>query len=499
MAYTPVHSHAFDSSAVFSFPAENDGFARSAAAAAPHVVSSENSSQTFPPGDGTDPHKDYADVDLREVNPAYWTAIHGAGAGTTAPPPHHQRGWSDSTIAARGAEFDDLDTTTAAASSKFSAAATAPKTQKHRRGSGTPPMTESWTLEAAVGATLGVLARFNGRALPDWPYDITLNALLVTVATAGVGVALGQLKWVRFRERRAPPADMERFDEASRGTWGAVKLLGTGRGGYLGAVVAIAALGLSPFAQQVVTYQTRTVETPEGASVNRALNYTDALPRNTSSSMHAFLLHPASYPSCPSNRPSTTGGRRVRVPDGELHETLGRVRVDAPYCASSPPDCGWPRRGLLPDASRAGPPRTRLVFMGSDAAPVRLRPERSIPGFEAGSSTPPSSIGLVRRPGRVHVHVRWPRDAVRARDARVVRDAVRAAAFNRPVSSSAVVVVVNLTYAGAVPCPGRARAAQSLRPRPLGLRRRCLPGCCRPRPREALEEQRVGGAVSWAG
>ena len=54
--------------------------------------------------------------------------------------------------------------------------------------------------------------------------------------------------------------------------------------GSLGATIAIVALALGPFAQQVVTYQTRTVSIPEGASVNSALNYTGALPGNTSPS-----------------------------------------------------------------------------------------------------------------------------------------------------------------------------------------------------------------------
>ena len=54
--------------------------------------------------------------------------------------------------------------------------------------------------------------------------------------------------------------------------------------GSFGAIIAIVALALGPFAQQVVTYQTRTVSSLEGASVNRALNYTGALPGNTSPS-----------------------------------------------------------------------------------------------------------------------------------------------------------------------------------------------------------------------
>lgn len=54
--------------------------------------------------------------------------------------------------------------------------------------------------------------------------------------------------------------------------------------GSFGATVAVVALALGPFAQQVVTYESRSVESPQGASINRALNYTGALPGKTSSS-----------------------------------------------------------------------------------------------------------------------------------------------------------------------------------------------------------------------
>ncbi len=90
----------------------------------------------------------------------------------------------------------------------------------------------------AVGSMMGILAKFNGHALPEWPYYITLNALiaiLAAVTTAAMNISLqnsmSQLKWVRFKESRTRLSDMEAFDEASRGTWGAIKLLFTLRGG----------------------------------------------------------------------------------------------------------------------------------------------------------------------------------------------------------------------------------------------------------------------------
>jgi hypothetical protein len=104
----------------------------------------------------------------------------------------------------------------------------------------------TWTSEilalvvgfAAIAAIIGVLARYNGRALPEWPYDITLNALialLATIANATMSVSissgLSQSKWIRFKNSARPLSDIESFDEASRGSWGAIKLLATASGG----------------------------------------------------------------------------------------------------------------------------------------------------------------------------------------------------------------------------------------------------------------------------
>lgn len=105
---------------------------------------------------------------------------------------------------------------------------------------------ETWTFEilalmvalGAVAAIIGVVAHYNGQALPDWPHDITLNALialLATFANATISVCLSsgisQAKWIRFKKSTAPLSDIESFDDASRGSWGSMKLLLTARGG----------------------------------------------------------------------------------------------------------------------------------------------------------------------------------------------------------------------------------------------------------------------------
>lgn len=115
----------------------------------------------------------------------------------------------------------------------------------------------TWTFEIlalavalwAVAAIIGVVNRYDGRALPDWPHDITLNALialLATFANATMSVCLSsgisQAKWIRFKQSAVPLSDMEAFDDASRGSWGSMKLLATAKGRYvvsgLGYIVA---------------------------------------------------------------------------------------------------------------------------------------------------------------------------------------------------------------------------------------------------------------------
>lgn len=282
------------------------------------------------------------------------------------------------------------------------------------------PPKGSWFLEiitiliswAAVGAIMGVLARYNGAALPEWPYYITLNALialLATIATACMGVSLqsglSQLKWIRFKESKAPLSDMEAFDEASRGTWGALKLLATTRGGVLGsfgATVAVVALALGPFAQQVVTYESRSVESPQGASINRALNYTGALPGKTSSTgfVPILPLKSAVYNGLFAENGRPGASLAFSCPTGNCtwdpYETLAVCQscVDLSpfvqvFCSNdtttSGEGCGWqvPQGGRLDtsldvfgmtshvpaargDAAHAT--IVRLVFMGTEAA-----------------------------------------------------------------------------------------------------------------------------------
>lgn len=76
-----------------------------------------------------------------------------------------------------------------------------------------------------------VLRLHEGRPVPDWPFSITINSLLSIFATimsatmlVPIAEGIGQGKWHWFQQYHAL-RDMEVYDQASRGPWGALKML----------------------------------------------------------------------------------------------------------------------------------------------------------------------------------------------------------------------------------------------------------------------------------
>ncbi|KAI0803535.1 hypothetical protein GGR55DRAFT_387037 [Xylaria sp. FL0064] len=313
----------------------------------------------------------------------------------------HHRGWSGSTVSTHissGKPF--LSSSSSSIKKSFTLTSSA---------SWIPEIIAVTVALGAVGSIMGVLAKFNGHALPEWPYYITLNALiavLAAVTTAAMNISLqnsmSQLKWIRFKESRTRLSDMEAFDEASCGTWGAVKLLFTFRGGWLGsfgALVSIIVLFLGPFAQQIATYQTREVESLESASISRALNYTGALPGKTSSTgfVPILPLKSAVYNGlfAENDRPNSAlafecqSGNCTWDPYDTLavcDECVDLTPFIQEYCAlgETSNNCGWqvPQGAKLTDrtevfsmtsqipTARGDQPHSsivRLIFMGTEA------------------------------------------------------------------------------------------------------------------------------------
>ncbi|QDS77432.1 hypothetical protein FKW77_006658 [Venturia effusa] len=131
-------------------------------------------------------------------------------------------------------------------------------------------------------AIIITLRVFDGKPLPEIPFGITLNtiaSLLGTVVKTTlllvVSSALSQLKWLWFHEKERQLHDLQVYDEASRGPWGAMVLLRTSKFSVasLGALIVLFLLGFDPFIQQLITTPQRTLSVPEK---------TTAIPRATS-------------------------------------------------------------------------------------------------------------------------------------------------------------------------------------------------------------------------
>ncbi|KAJ5666819.1 hypothetical protein N7462_011228 [Penicillium macrosclerotiorum] len=152
----------------------------------------------------------------------------------------------------------------------------------------------SWTLEilscltsiAFFVAIIVVLSHFDGRPMPDWPYGITLNALVSVFSTVMKATmafilteSLAQLKWSWFRGGNKL-SDLALLDAASRGAAGAFVVLFRFLPRHLvtfGCFVLVVAAATDPFVQQVMTIKIRPVHASGRSSIQvcNASLYTD--------------------------------------------------------------------------------------------------------------------------------------------------------------------------------------------------------------------------------
>ncbi|KAK7937402.1 uncharacterized protein PG986_014270 [Apiospora aurea] len=166
---------------------------------------------------------------------------------------------------------------------------------KARRGCWEAVQDYTWTLEllslvlaiASTAAICVILGLWDGRLLRDWPLPIQPNSLVSVFSTlAKTALALpaasviSQMKWVWFEEPRRL-ADLQTFDRASRGPWGALQLVWDTRGRAwitkAACILSIVALAYEPTAQQVLSYEAReTLSNNATASLSIAKNWTAA-------------------------------------------------------------------------------------------------------------------------------------------------------------------------------------------------------------------------------
>lgn len=122
-------------------------------------------------------------------------------------------------------------------------------------------------------AVIATLRPHQGKPLPQWPYHISVNALIsiyVLVLKAAVLLVttegLGQLKWRRLQRDR-PLDEFLQYDQATRGPLGALGLLWQLRLRHplssAGALIALVVLAIDPFAQQIIDYSDCSVPTAD--------------------------------------------------------------------------------------------------------------------------------------------------------------------------------------------------------------------------------------------
>ncbi|KAK2808824.1 hypothetical protein FQN50_004300 [Emmonsiellopsis sp. PD_5] len=122
-----------------------------------------------------------------------------------------------------------------------------------------------------VVATAVILSVYNGKKAPELPRYITLNAIISILATVikatiivAVAAGISQLKWLWLQDTRSLH-DLQIFDDASRGPLGALHMAFYLRGRHLaslGALIAVLAVAMEPFMQQLMVYPVEVIYTP---------------------------------------------------------------------------------------------------------------------------------------------------------------------------------------------------------------------------------------------
>lgn len=189
----------------------------------------------------------------------------------------------------------------------------------------------SWTLRPA--------ATYDRQPLHKWPYSIQLNTVLSTFGTVVKGfmlvpvcASLSQLKWLWYSRKHNPLQDFQIFDVASRGPWGAARLLVRLRFWHLasiGGVVTLLALTSDAIVQQSVSYPVLPVSKKSSAA---RVPYTQGFTQyalhpmvgHISASRYWRLCTMESFPQTSHNQlpPSSHGARPVIA--RSLHTRLGQ-------------------------------------------------------------------------------------------------------------------------------------------------------------------------------
>jgi hypothetical protein len=202
----------------------------------------------------------------------------------------------DTTNAATGNTSTENDEKEAATSSAHSIESA--KTENYGSNTahayGTLRFVKLWKYEVlstvcSVGALLAIIAvlfAYDGKSMTRWNAWLRPNTVVSALSTLAkssmlmvVGQGLGQLKWQHFERRPRRLLDFDVFENASRGPWGSLRLLyhinWNALAGSTGAIITILALAMDPFAQQVISFDSRQLVANNMTSTIRAARVYD--------------------------------------------------------------------------------------------------------------------------------------------------------------------------------------------------------------------------------
>ncbi|KAI0198813.1 hypothetical protein F4808DRAFT_472459 [Astrocystis sublimbata] len=131
---------------------------------------------------------------------------------------------------------------------------------------------------ASLVALISILAQAQGKPVSQWTFIISFNGLISTLGAISrtslafaLASCIGQAKWNWFRSRKGSLIGFERFDDASRGPWGAPWLIIWLRARHwvaIGSLVTILLAAFEPFLQTVVSLTDRTFELKANSDVS---------------------------------------------------------------------------------------------------------------------------------------------------------------------------------------------------------------------------------------
>jgi hypothetical protein len=118
---------------------------------------------------------------------------------------------------------------------------------------------------------VAILFSVDNKPIEDWKLPIQPNSLVAVFSTIAKSAVLfplaeciGQLKWHHFDDLSAKSLEqMQAFDAATRGPWGAAtftwRTRGTAMLASMGTIITVLLLALEPFTQQILAFSSRNV------------------------------------------------------------------------------------------------------------------------------------------------------------------------------------------------------------------------------------------------